>query len=222
MTLDEKYLPVLAIETSSVNCGVSIYYAHDDFITYNVNRRRAHSEKLMVEIELLCKSENIELNKIGSVAVSAGPGSFTGLRIGMSAAKAICMGAGLPLILVPTFNAIGLQVSYFLNEHLRFAIANRVNVSEVYFAEFFNTFDSFAGESKVELIEADSLKKRLGCTNIFFGNNDLVEERKKRIDAPNPEYVAEWAYFFGKDLLTYDYDYLEPDYLKKFIAKVKK
>ncbi len=87
-------------------------------------------------IENVMNSAEIKINDIGAIAVSAGPGSFTGLRIGMSAAKGLAFGASIPIIPVPTFEALSFQICSYLPDNEEFIIANKVNVEEVYFAKF--------------------------------------------------------------------------------------
>ena len=73
--------------------------------------RKTHSETLMPMVEFIFKTSGVFLPEIDYIALSAGPGSFTGLRIGAAAAKALCHGADKPLIPVPTLDALAINVS---------------------------------------------------------------------------------------------------------------
>jgi len=102
----------------------------------NINFKNSHAEKIFEIIDSVIKTSGVRLNNLGVVAVSTGPGSFTGLRIGMSAAKGIAFGASLPIVPVPTFEALAFQLSNHLNDGTEFIIANKVNLKEIYFAKF--------------------------------------------------------------------------------------
>ena len=128
--------PILAIETSDVICGASIYYSDEKYFSSTIRLKNSHSEKIFDTIGYLFKSNGINAADLDAIAVSEGPGSFTGLRIGMSAAKGLAHGASLPLISVPTFEALAFQLSHFLPEEYEFVLANKVNREEVYFAKF--------------------------------------------------------------------------------------
>ena len=85
------------------------------------------------------------------IAVSDGPGSFTGLRIGMSAAKGMADALSIPIIPVPTFEALALQISSFLDEN-EIVIANKINRDEVYFAKFQIKMNSFIFTEELKIL----------------------------------------------------------------------
>ena len=84
-----KVKPILAIETSEVICGAALYFSTGKYFASSIKLKHSHSEKLFDIIAFLFKQAEIKRDEISSVAVSGGPGSFTGLRIGMAAAKGI-------------------------------------------------------------------------------------------------------------------------------------
>ena len=203
--------PVLAIETSGSLCGAAVYYSDYKFFEVSIQNKNVHAEKIFEAVDFVLKSAGVEPSDLSSVAVSSGPGSFTGLRIGMSAAKGIAFGASLPIVSVPTFDAIALQLCGILPENTTFALANKVNVEELYFAKFQINANSFIFVEALEVIHKNELKDRTGDC-IVFGN--AVEDNNYSV--PKPEFVAKWS-LINKDKMTYDFDYLEPDYLKNFI-----
>ena len=89
--------------------------------------KNIHSEKLLEVVEAVLKKSLVKINEVGSIAVSSGPGSFTGLRIGMSAAKGLAFGANLPIISVPTFEALALKICDIIPDKTEFVICNKVN-----------------------------------------------------------------------------------------------
>ncbi len=97
---------ILGIETSSLVAGVAILT--DDVITaeYNINHKKTHSQTLMPMIEEILDMTEIRPDMLDAIAVSSGPGSFTGLRIGSASAKGIGLALSIPLIHVPTLEAM--------------------------------------------------------------------------------------------------------------------
>ncbi|MEJ2616745.1 MAG: tRNA (adenosine(37)-N6)-threonylcarbamoyltransferase complex dimerization subunit type 1 TsaB [Ignavibacteriaceae bacterium] len=112
--------PILALETSQNLCSACVFYSDSKFFEMNFKLKNAHAEKLFESIEHVMNSAGIGTIDIGAIAISAGPGSFTGLRIGMSAAKGMAYGASIPIIPVPTFEALSLQVCNYLPDNREF------------------------------------------------------------------------------------------------------
>ncbi len=97
---------ILAIETSTVLLGVSVVAGREVVFQNSLVKPRAHSTTLLpMCLEALQKS-GIELSRLSAVAVSAGPGSFTGLRIGFATAQGLALASGAGVILVPTFEVL--------------------------------------------------------------------------------------------------------------------
>lgn len=97
---------ILAIEASSLVASVAILT--DDIITaeYTVNHKVTHSQTLLPMIDEVCRMTETEPESFDAIAVSGGPGSFTGLRIGSATAKGLGQALGVPLIHVPTLDAM--------------------------------------------------------------------------------------------------------------------
>jgi tRNA threonylcarbamoyladenosine biosynthesis protein TsaB len=97
---------VLGIETSTAVCSAAICSSDGKSWERRVIESHIHSEKLLTLIQDVCRDAQIALSAVDGVSVSSGPGSFTGLRIGMSAAKGLCLGLDRPLASVRTFDAL--------------------------------------------------------------------------------------------------------------------
>lgn len=97
---------ILAIEASSLVASVAILT--DDIITaeYTVNHKITHSQTLLPMIDEVCRMTEVEPESFDAIAVSGGPGSFTGLRIGSATAKGLGQALGIPLVHVPTLDAM--------------------------------------------------------------------------------------------------------------------
>jgi tRNA threonylcarbamoyladenosine biosynthesis protein TsaB len=216
-------VPILSIETSQSCCGACVYFDENKFFEMNVNLKNSHAEKIFEIIDSVIKTSGILLEDLGAVAVSAGPGSFTGLRIGMSAAKGIAFGASLPIVPVPTFEALALQLSNQLNDGTEFVIANKVNSEEIYFAKFKVKANNYIFTQDLQIVKASD-QIDIEKDSIVYGNASFAAEafnQKRIISSPKPEYVAKWAKHFGKEVLKKDFDFLEPNYIKNFIVKDK-
>ncbi len=218
-------LPTLAIETSDIICGACVYFDDEKYFSSKILLKHSHSEKLFENIDSVMKQAGVDFRDIKSLSVSAGPGSFTGLRIGMAAAKGIAQASSIPIIPVPTFEALALQISHFLPTNSTFIISNRVGRDELYFAKFQIKGNNHIFQEELKIIPNSELES-LSKGNFIFGNafeNKIIESGKREtISAPNPEFIAKWAALNGNDKITMGIDFLEPNYLKDFIVKEKK
>lgn len=99
-------MKVLGIESAAGT--VSVALVTDGILTaeYTVNHKKTHSQTLMLMLDEICKMTGLDRGSLDAVAVSSGPGSFTGLRIGAATAKGIGMALRIPLIAVPTLAAL--------------------------------------------------------------------------------------------------------------------
>lgn len=211
--------PILAVETSGELCSAALMLDEKTWAENNIFKKHVHSEKLVGMIQSLLNSFDIDAKALNHIAVSAGPGSFTGLRIGFSAVKGIAFGAGLPVVAVPTFEALAYKICGFVADGQSFSIANSVNVEELYYASFKKENSTYVFTEELQLIEKNNFDEIIKRGELIFG--DFYGAGNQKIGTPSAIDVAKWSYFFGKDLLTFDYDYLEPNYLKKFILKGK-
>ena len=217
-----ELLPLLAVESSGELCSISIMEDENTFWEINAKKKYIHSEKIFSMIDSVFNLSDLNVRDLKSVAVSMGPGSFTGLRIGLSAAKGIALGAKLPIIPVQTFDAMAYNLSTILPANTQFAIANSVNTTEIYFETFkVEGSGKYLVMDELQLVNKDDLSQKLNEEILLFGDS-VKNEFNENYSSPGAASVAKWAYIFGKDLVTSEYDYLEPNYLKKFIAKVKK
>ena len=103
---------ILAIETATSVLSVALVSDSGLQFSVTVNRNNLHDELLVPLIDTMMKNGHWSLSDVRAVAVSAGPGSFTGLRIGMSAGKGLALALGIPLVAVPTFDAMAWRVSF--------------------------------------------------------------------------------------------------------------
>lgn len=103
---------VLGIETSTMTGSVALMEDHRLISEYILNMKATHSVRLMPAIDMLLRNAGINKSEINCIAISIGPGSFTGLRIGLATAKGLAMGLNVPLVGVPTLDALAWNVPY--------------------------------------------------------------------------------------------------------------
>ncbi len=109
---------ILSIETSEKICSIALGSDYELIGTLEISDEKSHASMLTILIEKLLREKDIEINSLDAIAISKGPGSFTGLRIGVSCAKGICYALGLPLISVNTLQLLaqGFLQSLFLRK----------------------------------------------------------------------------------------------------------
>jgi tRNA threonylcarbamoyladenosine biosynthesis protein TsaB len=217
--------PILAVETSQTSCSVSVYFSNEKYFESNFNLKHSHAEVLFKNIEYVLSSAKINPDGLDYIAISSGPGSFTGLRIGMAAVKGIAFASNLNILPVPTFDALAFQISNFLPNETEFIIMNRVNTEEVYFEKFQTSSNNYKVLEDLKIIKYDGITT-LKQNILIFGNalldsNNKFLNIKKTVFSPFSRFVAEWSKIYGEKLLTKDFDYLEPLYFKNFIVKGK-
>lgn len=103
-------MKILALDSSGLVAGVALM--EDDALVaeYSTNYKKTHSQTLLPMLDEIRKMVELDLNSIDVIAVSAGPGSFTGLRIGSATAKGLGLALGVPLAAVPTVDALAMNL----------------------------------------------------------------------------------------------------------------
>jgi len=219
---------ILNIETSTKACSVAIHKNGKLMsLKENVTENFSHSEKLQNYIQQTIEKSKIQLSNLSAVAVSKGPGSYTGLRIGVASAKGLCYALNIPLISISTLKAMSLGMSQEKKADL-FCPMIDARRMEVYSA-FFDSNNIIKREIKADILDVNSYKDELKQKVIFFG--DGSDKAKKTIKNKNASFVANFhpsASFVG--MLSYqkfldsdfeDIAYFEPFYLKDFVAGKK-
>ena len=103
---------ILAVETSTLAGGAALLDGERVVGEYTLNIRATHSERLMAAVDHLLQLSGWELETLEGLAVAIGPGSFTGLRIGVSAVKGLAMALGIPIAPVPTLDALAATLPF--------------------------------------------------------------------------------------------------------------
>ena len=215
---------ILCIETSTKNCSVSISENGKiiDCIE-NQNDKYSHSEELTIFISELLKNNNIDFKDLDAVAISKGPGSYTGLRIGASTAKGLCYALDIPLLSISTLESMALEIAKE-NPGKIYCPMIDARRNEVYCMLINQKEILTSVEAKI--IKTDSFIEFLEFEEIlFFG--DGAEKCKKIIDHKNANFISDFfpSSKFMSSLAERSYKkkkfeniaYFEPFYLKDFI-----
>ena len=215
---------ILNIESSSTNCSISL--AHKGIVVSikeKNDENYSHSTKLHSFIKEVLKESNVSINELSAVAVSKGPGSYTGLRIGVAAAKGLCYALDIPLISLPTLLILSKQVKIKKGLIVPVLDARR---DEVYSAVYDFNYNLIQKE-KPEIINEDSFKEMLSsCKLHFTGSGQEKCERliKKNLNlnfsnndnVPSSKEMGNLSYEKFINSNFEDLAYFEPAYLKNF------
>lgn len=219
---------ILSIETATTNCSVSLSKEGKTIVLKeDYDKNYSHAERLHVYIDTVLKEADIDSKQLNAIAVSKGPGSYTGLRIGVSAAKGLCFALDKPLISIPTLEALAYQVTCSDGVIVSMLDARRM---EVYSAVFDSDFNQIR-ETQAQILDESSFSDCLEKGNVYFIGNG-VEKTKGLINHPNAIFIEDklpsandmsmLAYNKYKISDTEDVAYFEPYYLKDFVALKKK
>ncbi len=193
------------------------------------DEKRSHAKNIIPKLDELFNNTNLQLKELDGIAVNIGPGSFTGLRIGLSTAKGLVFGSNINFFAYSSFEE-------FINQAICFnGLKGRINVvldsrkNEFYFASFITKQKDFSLIDSYELVNLDELSRRAENSDytVIDSNSRFLDELELRIE--NIMKLKSDALYgcmlVNKDSKKYfieDYDFLEPMYLKDFIPKINK
>ncbi len=226
---------ILNIETSTEICSVAIGQNGKIMDFLESHEAKDHARVLTLLIDNILKKNHIEREDLAAVAVSKGPGSYTGLRIGVSTAKGLAYGLKIPLLAVSTLRAMAERildvrstVSYPENTWLCPMIdARRMEV----FLAFFDLHGEQMTNIRAEVIGEHSFSDLFRERKIlFFGTGSekckkvLTEDHALFLDGvyPRADYMVSLSYGFFRHQKFEDIAYFVPFYLKEFVATIPK
>lgn len=219
---------ILILETATKNCSVAL--TEDGGILESVDFNDgnfSHAEKLHVFIEEICAKAGKKLQELKAVAISKGPGSYTGLRIGVSTAKGLCYGLNIPLISLETLEILS-RTYCFENEVAKNDLlipmidARRM---EVYTAIFDTQFNKIK-DTEALILQENSFDEIIATNTCHFigdgaEKSKTLYKRENTIFAPtvypSAKAMAECVY---RAYLNEEFEnnaYFEPYYLKDFV-----
>jgi tRNA threonylcarbamoyladenosine biosynthesis protein TsaB len=216
---------ILNIETATKNCSVSLAMDGELLALVELNEDNfSHAEKLHTFILEVLKKANKEMKDIDAVAISSGPGSYTGLRIGVSAAKGLCFSLDKPLISIPTLTSLANAITVEKGDMIISVLdARRMEVYSAVFdfeqkqkreirAQIINenSFSEYLEKGKVYLLGDGAFK----CKETIHHDNAVFLEGY----FPSAKEMADLSYKKYIKNNFEDVAYFEPFYLKDFVA----
>jgi tRNA threonylcarbamoyladenosine biosynthesis protein TsaB len=218
---------ILNIETATKNCSVALAKDAITILCKEIAEEGySHAERLHVFIETILQEATITAKDLVAIAVSQGPGSYTGLRIGVSAAKGLSYALGIPLIATDTLQTLASQVNISDGFIVPMLDARRM---EVYSAVFTPTLENKRA-IEAEIIDEnsfDSFQEKL----YFVG--DCNEKCQSVLTKENHIFLDEIKYPSARDMSFFSFEkfqkrdfvdvaYFEPYYLKDFMITTSK
>ncbi len=230
---------ILNIETATNVCSVALAN-NGNLLSFKESLKdKSHSTLLSVFIEEILKENKISVSQLDAVAVSKGPGSYTGLRIGVSTAKGLCYGGNIPLISLNTLKimAFGIINNRILDK-MKFTSINNTLLCPMIdarrlevFTAIYDHLNQTIEDTQARIISSSSFDKYLDNKKlIFFGTG--ANKCSKIIKSKNALFIekfntsARYMIMLSEDAYIKEkfenVAYFEPYYLKDFIATVPK
>ncbi|MFV0362572.1 MAG: tRNA (adenosine(37)-N6)-threonylcarbamoyltransferase complex dimerization subunit type 1 TsaB [Suipraeoptans sp.] len=222
---------VLAIDSSSLVASVALVDEETTIAEYTINYKKTHSQTLLPMLDEVKKMLDLDMNTIDAIAVSEGPGSFTGLRIGASTAKGLGLALDIPLVAIPTLE--GMAYNLLGNNKLVCPImdARRNQVyTGVYRVE--DKVQILLNQSALDIYELMNKINSLREPVIFLGDGvpvfrDIIKEKtevevtfaKSHVNRQRASAYATLALSYIKNGKTISADMFRPDYLRESQAE---
>ena len=212
-------MKIIAIETSTEICGIA-YIENGNCVDIVEDRiPRQHAEKLPLFYNKLIDRTEINLSEIDAIAVSIGPGSFTGLRIGLSYSKGLAYSHNKPIVPVPTIQS--LLYGFSNNNNI---VAMLLSHGNKYFIQQFNNTNGVLVPDAIEVHELNNIAEskdiihdsniiHFGCDKLFKGAN--IENQVIEIN-PSAKLIGELAHQNYDNWVVKKPYKLVPDYVSPF------
>ena len=219
---------ILNIETATKNCSVSLANEGQTIALKELNDGAySHAEKLHEFIEVVIKEAGVKLSDLKAVAVSKGPGSYTGLRIGVSAVKGLCFALDIPMISIHTLESLSQAICITDGYIIPLLDARRMEV----YSSVFNQNHELIRNVEAEIITETSFNEFLSEKKCYF-LGDGAEKCKELIKSENAVFLdnkfpsanemSALSYMKYKKNDIEDVAYFEPFYLKDFVVTKSK
>jgi tRNA threonylcarbamoyladenosine biosynthesis protein TsaB len=224
---------ILHIDTATQFCSVALSRDARVIAYRESNEKNAHSSVITVFVDEALKETGLGTKELDAVAVSIGPGSYTGLRIGVSAAKGLCYALDKPLLAVSTLQtmAAGMSKVFQSDSDTLFCPMIDARRMEVYCA-IFDQNNNQVRETKAEVIDERFFQEELKSNIVVFAGDGAVKCKPHLDKHANAVFLDDFhsSAKFGVTLAEgkflkmqfEDVAYFEPFYLKDFIAGMPK
>ena len=218
---------ILSIDTATAVCSVALTQNGRRLDDIKVKEERSHANLLTLTIQDILKGNNVGFRELSAIAISQGPGSYTGLRIGVSTAKGLSYTLSIPLIGVSTLKAMALEIKESADSEEYFVPMIDARRMEVYTAVYdFELNEILPIQAKI--LDEESFNETLSSHKALFGGDGSgkfkglksADYNAKFLDdlSPSAWAVGLLAFEKFKENSFEDVAYFEPYYLKEYRA----
>lgn len=219
---------ILSIETATDVCSIALHDKGTLLASFSLHLPQAHGKHLASLIDKLKQELALDLKQLDAIAVSKGPGSYTGLRIGVATAKGLCYALQKPMIAVNTLEAMAYRVRrYSLLQEAWICPMIDARRMEVY-CMLVDSQGNVQSPTEAKIIDKDSFSELLSAKYVIFCGNGmpkcrpLLETHERALFmehiVPHAEDIGVLAWQRFREGAFEDIAYFEPFYLKDFIA----
>ena len=213
---------ILNIETATKNCSVALAKEGKTLACKEIAEQNfSHAEKLHVFIEELLAENNLQFSDLNAIAVSQGPGSYTGLRIGVSSAKGFCYALNIPMIAIDTLQLLAKQIQIEEGIIIPMIDARRLEV----FSAFYDKNHNQIRNTQAEIIDETSYQE---ITETIHLVGDGTEKFKNTLIDTKFVFHSDVVFPSANEMSQLSFDkyqirdfvdvaYFEPYYLKDFV-----
>ena len=194
---------ILAIESASTVCGCALFINSDLIELDEIDQARIHGKRLPVIINDILNNHSVTIDQLDGIAISSGPGSYTGLRIGMSLARGLAASGGIPIIPVPTLFSMNVNIQ----QKGKYWLLLHSHKNQVYAQRY----HSGAPDSKIVIEEFQSEKYTL----IYGYNLENICEDYHSI-SPSAKSVGKLALQNYKKWIKSDINHVSPNYITNY------
>lgn len=220
---------LLSLDTSTKACSVALHRKGQLLANVELLIEHAHSENLTLLIQECIKHARITLNEVDAFAVAMGPGSYTGLRIGVSTVKGLCYALDKPLIAINTLEAMASQLAILPTDYWYCPMLDARRM-EVYCAIYDNRLQPILS-TRAEIVNENSFGEQLAVKPILFFGDGAAKCKPQLARKPNAHFVDRIIYPSAKSVGMLaikaftagqfeNIAYFEPFYLKDFVSRV--
>lgn len=219
---------ILSIDTSTSICSVALHQAGKLIAHTETFLDRSHSRNIVHMIEHILNICEIRIESLDAIAVSAGPGSYTGMRIGTSAAKGLCFALDKPLVSVSSLYSVAAKLKH-KEPGIYYVPMIDARRMEVYTAIYDSELNEIS-EEKALILTEEYFQEQLVDKKVLFGGDGSIKFQGicKHSNAffandahPSAEYMGKKAYENFKNKKFEDIAYFEPNYIKEFHTNSK-
>jgi tRNA threonylcarbamoyladenosine biosynthesis protein TsaB len=204
---------ILGIETATEVCSAALIYEQKILSSRSVNEKNVHSERLMILVNEVLQKSQKNKNDISAIAVSIGPGSFTGLRIGLSVAKGLAFALNIPIIAVPSLDGIAEEYRRTRNKKTDEIFCAMIDAKR---SEAFYSFYKISADD-IEVQTEYSIKLRDEICADAISQNAVFQQ--PLCNAISIGFLAER--YVNKYIIN-DFSQLEPLYVRDFVTTAPK